>query len=110
MTRPLLLVFPLIAIPLMPQAPPMSHDNDMAPAGLPKNFNESMKLFPKALGKFTRPISSKNSEAQAYFDQGFQLMYAFGKMDAARSFREAEKRDPTARSAIGEKLGPGVHI
>ena len=84
----------LFALPLMAQAPPMSHDNDMAPAGLPKDFNEPMKLFPKALGKFTRPISSKNPEAQAYFDQGFQLMYAFGKLDAARSFREAEKRDP----------------
>jgi len=87
MIRPLVLAFPLIAVALSAQAPPMSHDNDMAPAGLPKNFNEPMKLFPRALGKFTRPISSKNPEAQAYFDQGFQLMYAFGKQDAARSFR-----------------------
>src|SRR5690606_31723861 len=47
-----------------------------------------------ALGKFTRPISTKNSEAQAYFDQGMQLMYAFDKIGAARSFREAQKRDP----------------
>src|ERR1700731_587495 len=74
MIRPLLLALPLLAVPLFAQAPAMSHDNDMAPAGLPKDFNEPMKLFPKALGKFTRPISSKNLEAQAYFDQGFQLM------------------------------------
>jgi tetratricopeptide (TPR) repeat protein len=94
MIRPLLLALPLVAVPLLAQAPAMSHDNDMVPAGLPKTFSEPMKLFPKALGKFTRPISSKNPEAQAYFDQGFQLMYAFGKLDAARSFREAEKRDP----------------
>lgn len=66
----------------------------MAPASLPKTFNNPMPLFPKALGHFTRPISSRNPEAQAYFNQGFQLMYAFGKQDAARSFREAEKRDP----------------
>ena len=59
-----------------------------------KHFNDPMPLFPKALGSFTRPISSSNPEAQAYFNQGFQLMYAFGKEDAARSFREAEKRDP----------------
>src|SRR5258705_4937423 len=82
MIRPLLLALPLLAVPLFAQSPPMSHDNDMAPAGLPKNFNEPMKLFPKALGKFTRPISSKNLEAQTYFDQGFQLMYAFAKHDA----------------------------
>src|SRR5579864_8965253 len=59
-----------------------------------KHLNDPMPLFPKALGSFTRPISSPNPEAQAYFNQGFQLMYAFGKEDAARSFREAEKRDP----------------
>ncbi len=59
-----------------------------------KHFNDPMPLFPKALGTFTRPISSSSLEAQAYFNQGFQLMYAFGKEDAARSFREAEKRDP----------------
>jgi tetratricopeptide (TPR) repeat protein len=70
------------------------HDNDMVASELPKNFNDPMPLYPKALGKFTRPISSKNKEAQAYFDQGFQLMYAYDKMGASRSFREAEKRDP----------------
>ncbi len=94
MIRPLILILSLLAAPMFAQAPPMSHDNDMAPSGLPKNFAEPMALFPKALGKFTRPISSKNAGAQAYFDQGFQLMYAYGKQDATRAFREAEKRDP----------------
>jgi tetratricopeptide (TPR) repeat protein len=69
-------------------------DHDMAPSSLPKNFDQPMPLYPKALGKFTWRISSKVPEAQAFFDQGFQLMYAYGKQDATRSFREAEKRDP----------------
>ena len=94
MIRPLLLALPLLALPLLAQAPAMSHDNNMAPTGLPKDFNEPMKLFPKALGNFKRPISSSNAEAQAYFNQGFQLMYAFDQEGAIRSFREAEKRDP----------------
>ena len=63
-------------------------------ASLPAAFNEPIPLFPAALGTFTRPISSSNPEAQAYFDQGFQMMYAFAKEDAARSFREAWRRDP----------------
>ncbi|MBV9085279.1 MAG: hypothetical protein JOZ62_21590 [Acidobacteriaceae bacterium] len=63
-------------------------------SSLPQPFHEPMKLYPKALGQFTRPISTSNLEAQAYFDQGIQLMYAFDKWDAVRSFREAEKRDP----------------
>ncbi|HYA17360.1 MAG TPA: hypothetical protein VEF06_07835 [Bryobacteraceae bacterium] len=77
-----------------PAPMPMSHDNDMVATGLPKDFDKPYPLHSKALGKFTRPISSANKEAQAYFDQGFQLMYAFGVMEATRSFREAEKRDP----------------
>jgi tetratricopeptide (TPR) repeat protein len=69
---------------------------DAAPASneLPANFSEPLPLYTKALGAFTRPISSSNAEAQAYFNQGFQMMYAFAKLDAVRSFREAWRRDP----------------
>jgi tetratricopeptide (TPR) repeat protein len=65
-----------------------------AAQALEKLLSEPMALSPKALGSFNRPISSSNAEAQAYFNQGFQLMYAFDKMGAVRSFREAAKRDP----------------
>ncbi|MYH27797.1 MAG: hypothetical protein F4137_02860 [Acidobacteria bacterium] len=53
-----------------------------------------MPLFETALGDHHHPISSDDEMAQAYFDQGFRLMYAFGKEDAVRSFREAWKQDP----------------
>ena len=69
------------------------HNHTPAPS-LPKAFNEPMPLYTKPLGKFQRPISSSNREAQAYVNQGFQLLYAFDQGDAVRSFREAEKRDP----------------
>jgi tetratricopeptide (TPR) repeat protein len=61
---------------------------------LPADFNEPIRLYTTGLGTFTRPISSSNAEAQSYFNQGFQLMYAFAKVEAGRSFREAQKRDP----------------
>ncbi|MFV1884988.1 MAG: tetratricopeptide repeat protein [Balneola sp.] len=57
-------------------------------------FSEPFPLFEMALGDFERPISSDNEIAQAYFNQGFQMMYAFTKEDGARSFREAWKNDP----------------
>ena len=57
-------------------------------------YTEPISIFKNGLGSFTRPISSTNKEAQAYFDQGFQMMYAFAKPEAVRSFREAWKRDP----------------
>ena len=61
---------------------------------MPKYVAEPIALFKAGLGTFTRKISSSNPEAQAFFDQGFQMMYAFAKLDAVRSFREAWKRDP----------------
>jgi len=61
---------------------------------LPPELDEPIPLFSVGLGEFTRPISSANPAAQAFFDQGFALMYAFAKVDAIRSFREAWKRDP----------------
>ena len=61
---------------------------------LPDIFKKQMPLFSKGLGKFKRPISSGSKKAQSYFNQGFQLMYAFSKVDSSRSFREAHKLDP----------------
>ena len=59
-----------------------------------ERYTQPIELFATGLGSFTRPISSTNTDAQAFFNQGFRLMYAFGKADAVRSFREAWKRDP----------------
>lgn len=73
---------------------PATAEKSEQPPPLPATFDEPIPLYTKALGTFTRPISSKNQEAQAYFNQAFQMMYAFAKEDATRSFREAHKRDP----------------
>jgi tetratricopeptide (TPR) repeat protein len=64
------------------------------PRSLYDRYTEPIRLFTTGLGTFTKPISSTSKEAQAFFDQGFQMMYAFAKQDAVRSFREAWKRDP----------------
>jgi tetratricopeptide (TPR) repeat protein len=56
-------------------------------------YTEPIAIFKTGLGTFTRPMSSTNADAQAYFDQGFQMMYSFAKPEAVRSFREAWKRD-----------------
>ena len=60
----------------------------------PDSFNEPMNLFNSAMGDFHFPISSDNEMAQAYFDQGFQLMYSFAKNDSARSFQASNMADP----------------
>jgi len=57
-------------------------------------YTQPIQLFEVGLGTFSKPMSSSSREAQAFFDQGFQMMYAFAKPEAVRSFREAWKRDP----------------
>ena len=58
-----------------------------------ERYTQPIAIFKNGLGTFTKPISSRNAEAQAYFDQGFQMMYSFAKGEAVRSFRESWKRD-----------------
>src|SRR5688572_33100242 len=65
------------------------------------------------LGAYTRPISSRNREAQKWFDQGMRLAYGFNHEAAGRSFAEAAKHDP--RCGIcwwGQALilGPNVNL
>ena len=59
-----------------------------------ERYTEPIEIYKTGLGSFTRPISSTSKEAQAFFDQGFQMMFAFAKAEAVRSFRESWKRDP----------------
>jgi tetratricopeptide (TPR) repeat protein len=73
-------------------APPPANVTDPGP--LPKYVADPISLYTAGLGPFSRKISTANPEAQAFFNQGFQMMYAFAKLDAVRSFRESWKRDP----------------
>ncbi|HVQ43143.1 MAG TPA: hypothetical protein VMS54_13080, partial [Vicinamibacterales bacterium] len=46
-------------------------------ASVYERYTQPIAIFKNGLGTFTKPISSRNAEAQAYFDQGFQMMYSF---------------------------------
>ncbi len=76
-----------------------------------ESHTQPIQLYASGLGTFEKPISTTNPEAQAYFDQGIRLMYSFALPQAARSFREAWKRDP--RCAIchwGEAWAWGPYL
>lgn len=47
----------------------------------------------KGLNGLDFPISTKNAEAQTYFNQGLMLSFAFNHAEAARSFYESTKLD-----------------
>ncbi|HNP60485.1 MAG TPA: hypothetical protein PKM72_06565, partial [Nitrospirales bacterium] len=57
------------------------------------------------------PISSNGAMAQRYFDQGLILSFGFNHAEAARSFRESQRRDPNCAMCYwGEALVLGPNI
>ena len=56
---------------------------------------QALELHP-GLGNYHHPITTKNPEAQTYFNQGLTLLYGFNHDEAARYFRRAAALDPEA--------------
>ena len=86
------------------------HGHDVS---MPASFSEPMPLHHdgRGLGPFSRPVTTSSAEAQAYFDQGIQLLYAYDPTAAARSFREAWQRDPDcAMCYFGEAWAWGPYL
>ena len=48
----------------------------------------------EGLGSYHQDITASDA-AQAYFDQGLRLVYAFNHLEAESAFREATRLDPT---------------
>jgi len=64
------------------------------------------------LGNQHHPVSTKNPEAQEFFDQGLRYIYAFNHDEAARSFRHAAELDPKLAMAywgVAEAVGPNYN-
>src|SRR2546428_3016061 len=64
------------------------------------------------LGDHRHPIATAEPEAQRFFDQGLNLVFAFNHEEAVRSFRRAAELDPPAampRWGIALALGPNIN-
>jgi len=76
-------------------------------------FADSEPPLWEGLGPLTYKIATANAEAQAYFDQGLRLAYAFNHDEAQRAFRKAQKVDPNCAMCFwGEALvlGPNINL
>ena len=65
------------------------------------------------LGIWKHPISTRNPQAQKFFDQGLALLYGFNRYEALRSFRKAAELDPHAAMAqwgIAMATGPYLNM
>src|SRR6516162_5547276 len=86
---------------------------EMKAAVLAPSFADSDPPLWDGLGSVTYKISTSRAEAQAYFDQGLRLAYAFNHGEAQRAFRKAQKLDPSCAMCFwGEALvlGPNINL
>ena len=71
----------------------------------------ALELYP-GLGNYYHPITTKNPEAQTYFNQGLTLLYGFNHDEAARYFRRAAELDPEAAMpywGLALSIGPNYN-
>ena len=64
------------------------------------------------MGNYHHPVSTKNPEAQKYFDQGLNLIYAFNHEEAVRSLQKAIELDPNmvmAHWGVAFAVGPNYN-
>ncbi len=64
------------------------------------------------LGDLHHPVSTKNRQAQEFFDQGLRLIYAFNHDEAQRSFQRAAVLDPKLAMSywgLAEAIGPNYN-
>lgn len=86
---------------------------DLTDAKAAKAYAEGPVPLWRNLGALSYPVSTKNAEAQAYFDQGLRLAANFNHAEAQRSFRKAQHLDPDcALCFLGEALvlGPNINV
>lgn len=65
------------------------------------------------LGDVHHPVSTKNREAQQFFDQGLKFVYGFNHDEARLSFQRAAELDPKLAMAwwgIALTLGPNYNL
>ena len=83
----------------------------MAAGTLAKDASPLATPLVEGLGAVRYPITTANSRAQAYFNQGLALAYGFNHDAAVRAFRAAQALDPDCAMCFwGEAIVRGPNI
>ena len=67
----------------------------------------------EGIGSIHHPVSTKNADAQKFFDQGLRLLYAFNHDEARRAFERAAELDPKlamAQWGMALAVGPNYNL
>ncbi|HZF67727.1 MAG TPA: hypothetical protein VEZ47_06805 [Gemmatirosa sp.] len=81
------------AVALLAVALPLAACRTSTPTSTPKS-TPAVPLHAEALGTYSWRIATRQPLAQAYFDQGLRLMYAYAQGDAQQSFEQSRRADP----------------
>jgi tetratricopeptide (TPR) repeat protein len=74
------------------------------------DFDAPVSLI-SGLGDLHYRITTRDSSAQKFFDQGLRLVYGFNHVEALRAFKEASRLDPSCAMAWwGQALTLGPNI
>jgi tetratricopeptide (TPR) repeat protein len=103
-----------IAAAVAPPAAFAHHTSSTSTKSAAKSASKEARspLFP-GMGHWTHPVTTKNTLAQKYFDQGLTLVYGFNHEEAIRSFEQAAKLDPTCAMAqwgVALAYGPNINL
>jgi tetratricopeptide (TPR) repeat protein len=96
----------LLWMSLVSIVPASAHDAPAAAGGSPQALDAG-------LSRLHHPVSTRNRQAQAYFDQGMRLVFAFNHDAAIKSFQRAAELDPDLAMAhwgIALALGPNINL
>ena len=94
----ILLLFPIVVLG--------QHSHAPATAPVPVTLEAG-------LGDIDHPVSTKNAEAQKFFNQGLAYVYAFNHEEAVRSFKQAAQLDPQLAMAhwgVALALGSNYNV
>ena len=94
-----------IAIAMLAFTMPAAAAHEVKPASRPA-------VLVAGLGAHHHPVSTKNTKAQRFFDQGLSYVFAFNHDEAVRSFQHAAELDPRlaiAHWGVALALGPNIN-
>src|SRR6202171_4781833 len=96
----------LLCSSLVSVVPASAHDVPPAAGSAPEALDTG-------LSRLHHPVSTRNRQAQAYFDQGMRLVFAFNHDAAIKSFQRSAALDPDlvmAHWGIALALGPNINL
>lgn len=105
--RKLSLVALVLALPLAAQ---MQHGSAKSTSGKPAAPATALE---SGVGPIHHPVTTKNAEAQKFFDQGLNLIYGFNHAEAEKAFAQAAKLDPDLAMAhwgMAYAVGPNYNV